>query len=108
MFMENEFEVLEADLNEVQATLNTTAASKHVPEIQRQIRVIKERVRAIGNTLPYTHLPLRMISQMFSYGILWINGLPVGSGVSSTLSPRTIRTGTTLDFNKHCKIEFGP
>ena len=48
-----------------------------------------------------------MIAQMVSYVFLWMNGLPVGSGISETLSPRTIMTGTTLDFNKHCQLEFG-
>ena len=47
MFVENEFEVLESHLNKVQVTLNITAAREHVPETEREIRVIKERVRAI-------------------------------------------------------------
>ena len=28
-------------------------------------------------------------------------------GVSKVYSPRTIMTGTTLDYAKHCKIPFG-
>ena len=104
--MENGFKVLEADLKEVQVTLNTTASREHVPEIERKIRAIKERVRAIWNTLPYTRLPSRMISQMASYAVIWLNGLPVSRGVSSTPSHRTIVPGKILDFNKHFKIEF--
>ena len=103
MFTDNEFEVLEAEINKVQVTLNATASSDHVPEIEPLIHVIKELVQAIWNTLLYTYLPSRMIAQMVSYAVIWINGLPVVSGVYSTLSPCTIMTGTTLDFKKNLK-----
>jgi hypothetical protein len=39
--------------------------------------------------------------------VLWLNAFPPSSGVSSTYSPRTIMTGTTLDYNKHCRLPFG-
>ena len=38
-------------------TLNTTSANEHVPEIERTIRVIKERNRSSISGLPYTHYP---------------------------------------------------
>ena len=47
LFMDNEFEVLKPKLDAMSITLNTTATNDHVPEIERQIRVIKESVRAI-------------------------------------------------------------
>jgi hypothetical protein len=43
--MDREFECLRSDIPEV--NLNTTSASEHVPDIEQQIRLIKERVRAI-------------------------------------------------------------
>jgi hypothetical protein len=39
--------------------------------------------------------------------VLWLNAFPPSSGVSNTYSPRTIMTGTTLDYSKHCKLPFG-
>ena len=106
MFMVNEFEVLESDLNKVQVTLNTPASSEHIPEIKQQICVIKESVWAIRNTLPYTCLPSCMISQMVSYAVLCLDGLPIGRNFYSALSPWKNITGTTFYFNKNCKIEF--
>ena len=47
-----------------------------------------------------------MISQMVYDVVLCINKIPIDRGVSSTLSTRKIIIGTTLDFNKHFKIEF--
>ena len=107
MFMKNGYEVLEAEINKIRVTLNTTAAIVYIPETERQICVIKERVWAVWNTLPYTRLPSCMISKMIYYSVLWVNGLPVGIDVYYTLSTHIIMTGTTVDCNKHCKIEFG-
>jgi hypothetical protein len=87
--------------------LNTTAASEHVPDIERQIRLIKERSRALRSILPFKIIHGRMIIEMLAKVVLWINAFPPSSGVSASYSPRTIMTGTTLDFNKHCRIPSG-
>jgi hypothetical protein len=87
--------------------LNTTAASEYVPDVERQIRVLKERARALRRTLPFKIIPSRMIIEMIANVVLWINAFPPSSGVSKTFSPRTIMTGTALDFNKHFQIPFG-
>jgi hypothetical protein len=103
--MDREFECLRADLPEL--NLNTTAASEHVPDVERQIRVIKERSRAIRSTLPFKSIPGRIIIELVYYAAFWINEFPPSSGVSAFYSPRTIMTGTALDFAKHCKLPFG-
>jgi hypothetical protein len=87
--------------------LNTTTASEHMPDIQRQIRVLKERARSLRSTLPFKLIPGRMIIEMLANVVLWINAFPPSSGVSKTFSPRIIMTGTALDFNTHCQIPFG-
>ena len=38
--------------------VNTTAAREHVPEIERRIRTIKERVRATTSHFPFNLVPL--------------------------------------------------
>ena len=48
-----------------------------------------------------------MIIKMVSSSILWLNSFPPKHGVSKTLSPRAIMAGTTMDYNHHCKFEFG-
>ena len=67
-----------------------------MPEIKQQIRVIKDCLQAINNTLPYDILPSHMIAHMVSYVVIWMNVFTVGSGIYDTLSPHTIMTGTTL------------
>jgi hypothetical protein len=103
--MDREFEYLRDNLRGI--TLNTTAASEHVPEIERQIQVIKERARAIWSTLPFTKVPNRKIVELINFVVLWLNAFPPASGISQTYSPRTIMTGTTLDYKKHCRLSFG-
>jgi hypothetical protein len=105
--MDREFECLRLELLTHGVNINTTAASEHVPDIERQIRLIEEHTRALRSTLPFKNIPGRMIIEMLANVVLWIKDLPPASGVSKTYSPRTIMTGTALDFNKHCQIPFG-
>jgi hypothetical protein len=51
--LDREFECLRLELLTHGVNLNTTAASEHVPDIERQIRLIKERTRALRSTLPF-------------------------------------------------------
>ena len=90
MFMDNEFEVLENSLKEININLNTAAAKEYVPEIERMIRVVKERARSYWNTLPFQTMPDIMIVELINYVVMWLNAFPVKSGISKTLSPRTV------------------
>ena len=89
MFMDNEFEVLDSALKLDNITLNSSAEDEHMPETEQQIRVIKERLRAIKNTLPYDCLPSFTIAHMVSYVVLWLNGLSVQSGIYDPPPPPT-------------------
>ncbi len=55
VLMDMEFQPLQQLLPNI--VVNTTAANEHVAEIEHRIRVVKERARAIINTLPYKRLP---------------------------------------------------
>jgi hypothetical protein len=103
--MDREFEPLRDEVPEVR--LNITAADEHIPDIERQIRTMKERARAVRSTLPFKRLPARMIIELVHFSTLWINAFPPSIGVSDTYSPRTIMTGTSLDYSKHCKVPLG-
>ena len=45
--MDGQFEPLRGNLAELGIVLNTASNDEHVPEIERQIRTVKERTRAI-------------------------------------------------------------
>jgi hypothetical protein len=107
MVMDGEFVPMKHDLATAGIVLNTTSANEHVPKIERQIRVIKERVRATRHTLPFKVIPLLMLIDLIYSSTLWINAFPPKGDVSSSLSPRNIMTGIPFDYNKHCQLQFG-
>ena len=44
--------------------MNLATASEHVPEIERHIRVVKERTRSMRHGLPFTKIPKLMVIHM--------------------------------------------
>ena len=104
---DNEFEPLRNGLKALGIELNTVGEDEHVPEIERCIRTVKERTRATWNTLPFKRIPVRMIIEMVTSSVMWLNMFPPTDGVSNTLSPRALVTGLQVDYKKYCRIEFG-
>ena len=107
LLMDGEFKSLHTDLAALGIQLNTTSNDEHVPEIERFIRTLKERTRCIYNTVPFEHMPPRLIIEMVKASCFWLNVFPYAHGVSDFLSPRQIVTGNTIDFNLHCRLAFG-
>jgi hypothetical protein len=109
MLMDGEFEPLRGDLasESRHVTLNTTSNDEHVGDIERYIRTIKERVRSTYNSLPFQRMPLRMIIEMAKSAVFWRNAFPTDDGISDELSLRAIVTGNCIDYNRHCRYEFG-
>ena len=86
---------------------NPSSAGEHVPEIERNIRTLKERVRSTIHGLPYRHHPTQMLEAIIRHNNMWLNWFVARDGVSDALSPRQIVWGDSPDFNVHCKIEIG-
>ena len=105
ILMDNEFEKVRHHLHET--TLNIPAAGEHVAEIERRIRVIKERSRGIINTLPYLHFPQIMMINLLHFIVMWLNNFPSNTGISSRWSPREIVLRHRLDYKHHCRAPFG-
>jgi len=67
--------------------LNTTAQDEHVPEEERYICTIKERVHATINTLPFEKYPHHLIVEIINNTVFWLNCFPHKNGIYPTLSP---------------------
>jgi len=104
---DNQFECTQDGLASYGIQLNIASASENVPDIERCIWTVKERVRSIYNVLPFKKMPLRILTEMVYTAVYWLNMFPVVDGILKTLSPRAIVTGLLSDFNLHCKLEFG-
>jgi hypothetical protein len=67
--------------------VNFSSANEHVPGIERRIRVVKERCRAIRHSLPFHTIPKLMKIHIVLNVVKLLNFFPTKGGVSDTLSP---------------------
>jgi len=104
---DEQFEHARKHIEHMGMILNITSRNEHVPEIERCIRIVKERVWAIVNTLPFEQYPNRLIVKTVYNAIFWINCFPHKNGIYPTLSPHTIISVSTIDYNKLCMLQFG-
>jgi hypothetical protein len=65
--------------------------------------MVKERTRATVNTQPFEILPHRLLVKI---AVFWLNCFPHKDGIHPTLSPHTKVTGSKINYNKHCKLQF--
>ena len=71
ILMDREFEKIKSQMPTVEC--NTTAAKEHVSEAERTIRTVKERIRGLLATLPFSHVPKRMKIEFVYFVSLWLN-----------------------------------
>ena len=104
MFVDPEFQFLEKKV--AITALNTTGMCDHVPEVERQIKFIKERMRAHHDNLPFPKFTRRMTIWLANHVVMFLNAFPPNSGLSNTYTPCTIITVKALDWKKICKLRF--
>ena len=102
---DNEFECIKNEFNGV--SVNVCGENEHVPEVERSIRTMKERVRCSTHALPYRYYPKQLIQGLVQNACIWLNAFPNKNGVSKDLSPRAIVTGRETDFKIDCRVEIG-
>ena len=72
--------------------MNPTRANEHIPEIERHIRVVKERSRAFRQSLPFNRIPKLMKIHAILKIAKMLNYFPTKQRISLELSPRSILT----------------
>eukprot|EP00804_Cyclotella_cryptica_P027764 CCRYP_009202-RA/>CCRYP_009202-RA protein AED:0.72 eAED:0.12 QI:0/-1/0/1/-1/1/1/0/1137 len=104
---DNQFEPMRGELANLGAIINVVSHDEHVPEIERFNRTIKERVRAAYNVLPFEFVPPVFIIELVYAQVFWRNMFAIKGGISHTQSPSELILNRKLDFNAHCKVEYG-
>jgi hypothetical protein len=99
--------LMEPIADELNVQMNFTTTDEHVPEAKRNIRTIKERIRAVYHSLPYKAMPPVMLKYLAVVCTDQLNMFPAKGGISDYLSPHVILTGKNIDYNKHCQVPFG-
>jgi Reverse transcriptase (RNA-dependent DNA polymerase)/Zinc knuckle len=107
VLMDGEFECLRGNLLDIGVELNTASRDEHVPQIERYIRTLKERMRCMYHGTPYKILPKIMLIEITKAAVFWLNSWPTGKGITSTISPRQAIVGTGISYDRHCKLEYG-
>ena len=94
-------------MQELQCNLNYTATGEQAPEIERAIRVIKERILSIVTSWPSTKVPITFKVNMVKAIIFWLNAISTSKSIIPNISSKTLLLGTFPKYNKHCTIPFG-
>ena len=91
------------------ADINTEYVTRrqHVAQIERAIRVNKERYRALYHHLPYANMPKIMIIHGVQDVVNKLNWIPPKGGVSPYLSPYSILTHRRINYYQHCLYTHG-
>ena len=98
LLMDMQFQMLKKKLAIRKVRLNTSAAKEHIAEIERFIRVIKERVHALRSRLPYKQIPRCLVMAIVRHVGKWLNIFCPKNSISQVISPRTLITGVKLNF----------
>ena len=83
---------------------NIVVANEHVPDIDRQIRVVKEWCRATRHGLPFQKIIKLLTTHIVPNTVKILNLFPTKGGISDSLIPKTIMSGETLDFQNNIRI----
>ena len=111
IMMDMEFEKVKDEKGIELIDVNTTAAREHVGEIERGIRYLKERCHcsiSIFAEVGIKYLAKPIVIQLLYSVTLFINVVPDALGVSERYSSRKIVTQRKFDFERDCKLLFGP
>jgi hypothetical protein len=84
--------------------LNHMPPYQHAQRIERYVRTIKDRARAVLDSLPYD-LPENLLGELILYVVTLLNDLP--NSTHMTLSPRMLVTGTKLNLEQRKAVPFG-
>jgi hypothetical protein len=80
--------------------VNLASANEHMLEVERCVRVVKERCRATRHRLPFERIPKIMKVHILLNVVKLLNFFSTKGGLSETLVPKTIMSGETLNLQE--------
>ena len=104
---DGEFKPLEEMMYELYGSpkLNLASANEHVPDIERQIRVVKERTRAVVYSMKFNRMPEKILNNIVLFVVKMLNLFPRKGG-SPHYSPKQLMSGEITDY-KSCSMGCG-
>ena len=98
---------MRGNLADLHAQFHITSQDKHVSEIERYNRTIKDRVRGNYNIIPFDYLPPIIVIEMAYIAMFWRNMFALKGGISKTQSPSEIILNSKLNFNNKHSLQGG-
>ena len=98
---------METVKDDLGVTMQYSPSQAHVPEAERNNRVLKERIRATYHRLPFKALPIKVMKLLVMETARKLNYFPNQCGISQYYSPRQILHKESLDYDRHCRYHLG-
>ena len=86
--------------------VNLDAENEHVPDTEKQIRLVKKGCRVTRQGLPFRRIPKLLTTHIFINTVKVIKFFPMKREISDSISPKTIVPGETFDFKKNLRIQI--
>ena len=93
-------------VNDLNIQTNYSNTNAHVPEAERNIRVIEERIRSLLHHLPHSRITRLMLKRAVEHLTMTINFVVLKDEIDDYYSPFQITHETAVDYNEHCKFSF--
>ena len=103
----NQFKSMQGDLANLHIILHIPSRDDHVPKVEQYNHKVKDCVGGNHAMLPFQHLPPVFIIDIVYNAVFWRNMFVLKGGVSKTQSPSKMVLNHKLNYNAHCKVEFG-
>ena len=87
--------------------IQITPPEEHQPEVERSIRLIKERSRSATHSVPFRRYPKVMTTNLVKSVVMWLNAFPSTSGISRDVSPASIVEGRSKPNMNIARVPFG-
>ena len=108
MYCNNELGQMFKDIISIyKINVHSVPAQLHVSKAERNIQVIKERVRSSVHYLPYEKIPKIILLYIVQEAANKLNYFPVKNGISPHYSPRMIVSKKTLNYATHRMHDTG-
>jgi hypothetical protein len=108
LLADKQFACIADDLHfKTRTRLNCTSANEHVGDIERAIRLVKERIRSFLTTFPFRYIPRVIKLELVNLVVFTTNHIVRKNSISPYLSPCRIVLGQAFDASKSCRLAIG-
>ena len=97
---------MSAELQGRGISVNPAGPGQHIPRVERKIREIKERIRGIIATTPWS-IPRRLLPHLVQFAVSRINLVPHRGGILGVACPREAFLGIKTDYSIDLQVGFG-